>query len=58
MRGLADGKGDLDVVPTVAGQPVDLVDDDVVDVSLVAKSLEHLLQLGTIGLLADSPASV
>ena len=30
--GLADGELDLDVVGAVAGEPVDLVDDDVGDV--------------------------
>ncbi len=48
--GLADGKCDLHVVPAVAGKAVDLVDDDVVRVSLLSQPSQHLLEFGAVGL--------
>src|SRR5207248_8520148 len=40
---------DVGVVATVAGQAIDLVDDDVVDVTLGADAGKHGLELGPVG---------
>ena len=40
---------DLHIVRPVAGQPVELVDDDVVDPTIFLKVGQHLLQLGAVG---------
>ena len=45
---LAEGPVDLHVVGAVAGQAVELVDDDVVNVTGVLEVAEHPLQLGTV----------
>ena len=41
--GLVEDTVDVDVVGAVAGQPVEFVDDDVVDVAGVLEVVEHLL---------------
>ncbi|MEP9385222.1 hypothetical protein ABLE53_22855 [Nocardioides sp. KR10-350] len=46
--GLADGEVDGDVVVPVAREPVELVNDDVLD-PVGADMAEHLLQLGAVG---------
>lgn len=47
--GLVEDAVDVDVVGAVAGEAVEFVDDDVVDVAGVLEVVEHLLQLGAIG---------
>jgi hypothetical protein len=44
--GSLDGQLNLHVIGPVAGQPVDLVHDDVVDVAVCAQVRQHPLQLG------------
>ena len=46
---LVEGLVDLDVVGAVAGQAVELVDDDVVDVGCVLEVAQHALELGAVG---------
>lgn len=47
--GLVEGPVDLHVVGAVAGQAVELVDDDVVNVTGILEVAEHLLQLRAVG---------
>ena len=47
--GLVEGPVDLHVVGAVAGQAVELVDDDVVNVTGVLEVAEHPLQLRAVG---------
>ena len=37
------GKRDVDIIHTIAGQTVDLVNDHIVDVSLALEAFEHVL---------------
>ncbi len=46
--GLPDRHGDLDIVEAVAGQPVELVDEDVVDAVLL-QVLQQVLQAIPVG---------
>lgn len=47
--GLVEGPVDLHVVGAVAGQAVEFVDDDVVNVTGILEVAEHLLQLRAVG---------
>ena len=47
--GLVEGPVDLHVVSTIAGQAVELVDDDVVNATGILEIAEHPLQLRAIG---------
>lgn len=47
--GLVEGPVDLHVVGAVTGQAVELVDDDVVNVTGILEVAEHLLQLRAVG---------
>lgn len=46
--GLADRKIDGDVISAIAGEAIDLVNDDEVDV-VIAQVAQHLLELGSVG---------
>nr|WP_267244026.1 hypothetical protein [Streptomyces sp. PR69] len=52
--GLLDGHGDLDVVDPIPCQPVDLVDEDVVDL-VFCQILQHPLKVGTVSGLGRLP---
>jgi hypothetical protein len=44
-----DSQTDRDIVSPITRQPVDLMDDDVVDIPLIQQTIEQLLQSWPIG---------